>query len=141
MLEPANYSVFETLRDGRRVEIRALRPDDRADLIAAVDRSSGQSLYRRFFAVRRSFTESEIDFFLNVDFVNHVALAAIVEEGGRPVIAGSGRYVLVQPGKAEVAFAVVDQYQAHGIGAGLLHPLSGLALSAGLGELVAEVLP
>src|SRR5260221_13354530 len=91
MLEPANYSVFETLRDGRRVEIRALRPDDRADLIAAVDRSSGQSLYRRFFAVRRSFTESEIDFFLNVDFVNHVALAAIVEEGGRPVRAAQDR--------------------------------------------------
>jgi len=141
MLEPANYSVFETLRDGRRVEIRALRPDDRADLIAAVDRSSGQSLYRRFFAVRRSFTESEIDFFLNVDFVNHVALAAIVEEGGRPVIAGSGRYVLVQPGKAEVAFAVVDQYQAQGIGAALMHHLAAIALSAGLGELVAEVLP
>ncbi len=131
MLEPANYSVFETLRDGRRVEIRALRPDDRADLIAAVDRSSGQSLYRRFFAVRRSFTESEIDFFLNVDFVNHVALAAIVEEGGRPVIAGSGRYVLVQPGKAEVAFAVVDQYQAQGIGAALMHHLAAIALSAG----------
>src|SRR6516165_9358781 len=69
MLEAANYSAFETLRDGRRIEIRALRPDDRADLIAAVGRSSGQSLYRRFFAVKRSFTKSEIDYFLNVDFV------------------------------------------------------------------------
>lgn len=47
MLEAAAYSAFETLRDGRRVEIRALRPDDRAGLIAAVGRSSGQSLYRR----------------------------------------------------------------------------------------------
>jgi hypothetical protein len=83
MLEPAHYSAFETLRDGRRVEIRALRPDDRADLIAAVDRSSGQSLYRRFFAVKRSFTESEIDYFLNVDFVNHVALVAIVDVAGQ----------------------------------------------------------
>jgi len=36
MLEAANYSACETLRNGRRVEIRALRPDDRADLIAAV---------------------------------------------------------------------------------------------------------
>src|SRR5260370_34114729 len=118
MFDPANYSSFETLPDRRRVSSRALRPDDRADLIAAVNRSSVESLYRRFFAVRRSFAESEIDFFLNVDFVNHVALAAVVEEGGRPVIAGSGRYVLVQPGKREAAFAVVDQYRAHGIGAG-----------------------
>ncbi len=83
MLEAANYSAFETLRDGRRVEIRALRPDDRADLIAAVGRSSLQSLYRRFFAVKRSFTESEIDYFLSVDFVDHVALVAVVDETRR----------------------------------------------------------
>jgi GNAT superfamily N-acetyltransferase len=141
MLEAAKYSAFETLRDERRVEIRALRPGDRADLIAAVARSSGQSLYRRFFAVRRSFTESEIDFFLNVDFVVQVALVAVVDEGGRPVIAGGARYVVVQPGKAEVAFTVVDQYQGQGLGAVLMHHLAGIASSAGLKELIAEVLP
>jgi GNAT superfamily N-acetyltransferase len=127
MLEAANYSAVEMLRDGRRVEIRALRPDDRADLIAAVARSSGQSLYRRFFAVKRSFTASEIDFFLNVDFVDHVALVAVVDESSRFVIAGGARYVVVQPGKAEVAFAVVDQYQGQGLGAALMHHLATIA--------------
>ena len=141
MLEAANYSAFETLRDGRRVEIRALRPDDRAELITAVGRSSGQSLYRRFFAVKRSFTKSEIDYFLNVDFVNHVALVAIVDEHGAPVIAGGARYVVVGPGKAEVAFAVVDQYQGLGLGAALMHHLAAIAREAGLKELIAEVLP
>ena len=106
MLEAANYSAYETLRDGRRVEVRALRPDDRADLIAAVARSSAQSLYRRFFAVKRDFAEPEIEFFLNVDFVDHVALVAVVDESDRSVIAGGARYVVVQLGKAEVAFAV-----------------------------------
>ena len=141
MLQAANYSAFETLRDGRRVEIRALRPDDRADLIAAVARSSAQSLYRRFFAVKRSFTETEIDYFLSVDFVNHVALVAVVDEHGPPVIAGGARYVVVQPGKAEVAFAVVDQYQGQGIGAALMHHLAAIAREAGLKELIAQVLP
>ena len=51
-------SAFETLRDGWRVEIRALRPDDRQALAATVGRTSAQSLYRRFFAVRRSFSET-----------------------------------------------------------------------------------
>src|SRR5262245_24950838 len=101
MLEAANYSACETLRDGRRVEIRALRPDDRTDLIAAVGRSSTQSLYRRFFAVKRSFTKSEIDYFLSVDFVDHVALVAVVDESGRRVIAGGGRYILVEAGEGE----------------------------------------
>jgi len=141
MLEAANYSACETLRDGRRVEIRALRPEDRADLIAAVARSSAQSLYRRFFAVKRSFTESEVDYFLSVDFVNHVALVAVVDEQGAPVIAGGGRYIVVEPGKAEVAFAVVDQYQGQGLGAALMHHLAAIAQEAGLKELIAEVLP
>jgi RimJ/RimL family protein N-acetyltransferase len=140
-MEAAKYSVTEALRDGRWVEIRALRPDDRADLLAAAARASEQSLYRRFFAVRRSFTEREIAFFLNPDFVNHVALVAVVEESGRPVIVGGGRYVVTQPGKAEVAFAVVDQYQGQGIGAALMRHLAAIARAAGLEELIAEVLP
>jgi RimJ/RimL family protein N-acetyltransferase len=141
MLEAAKYSAFAALRDGRRVEIRALRPDDRAELVAAVARVSSESLYRRFFAVRRSFTESEIDFFVNVDFVDHVALVAVVDESGRPVIAGGARYIVVQSGTAEVAFAVVDKYQGQGLGAALMHHLAALAGTAGIKELVAEVLP
>jgi ribosomal protein S18 acetylase RimI-like enzyme len=141
MSEASDYSAVEPLRNGRRVEIRALRPDDRAALMAAVGRSSDQSLYRRFFGARRGFSEREIAFFVDVDFVNHVALVAVAEEGGRPVIVGGGRYVVVQPGKAEVAFAVVDEYQGQGIGAALLRHLAAMARAAGLAEFIAEVLP
>jgi hypothetical protein len=77
------YSAIETLRDGGRIEIRALAPDDEADFVAAVARTSPESIRRRFFVVKRSFTEKETAFFLNVDFVNHVALVAVVEGGGR----------------------------------------------------------
>lgn len=140
-MEAANYSALETLRDGRRLEIRALRPDDRAGLAAAVARSSDQSLYRRFFSLKRSFSESEVEYFLNVDFINHVALVAVVDEDGRPAIAGGARYIVEQPGMAEIAFAVVDEYQGQGIGAALMRHLAAIAVSAGLKELIAEVLP
>jgi RimJ/RimL family protein N-acetyltransferase len=139
--EAAEYSVVETLRNGRQVEIRALRPDDRAGLVAAVGRASAQSLFRRFFAAKRGFTEQEIAFFVNVDFINHVALVAMVEEDGRPVIVGGGRYIVGQPGTAEVAFAVVDEHQGQGIGAALMRHLAAIARRSGLHELIAEVLP
>jgi RimJ/RimL family protein N-acetyltransferase len=139
--QAATYSAIEPIRDGRRVEIRALRPDDRDALLAAVGRASTQSLYRRFFGVKRHFTEQEIEFFTKVDFVNHVALVAVAEEGGGPAVIGGARYIVVEPGTAEVAFAVIDQYQGQGVGAALMRHLAMLAREAGLKELIAEVLP
>lgn len=141
MPDAARYSAVETARDGRTLEIRALRPDDRDDLLAAVGRTGAQSLRRRFFGAKRHFSEKEVAFFLNVDFANHVALVAIVEEEGRAVIAAGGRYVVQRPGTAEVAFVVTDSYQGQGIGAALLHHLAILGRSAGLKEFTAEVLP
>jgi RimJ/RimL family protein N-acetyltransferase len=139
--QAAEYSAIESIRDGRRVEIRALRPEDRDALRIAVGRASTQSLYRRFFAVKRHFTEQEIEFFTNIDFVNHVALVAVAEEGGRSMVIGGARYIAVQPGTAEVAFAVIDQYQGQGVGAALMRHLTTIARDAGLKELIAEVLP
>ena len=43
MMNAAKYSAVDVLRDGRRIGIRALRTDDRADLLGAVERTSAQS--------------------------------------------------------------------------------------------------
>jgi GNAT superfamily N-acetyltransferase len=140
LVEPSNYSAVETMRNGERMEIRALRPQDRDDLVAAVGRTSTESLYRRFFAVRRHFSETEESFYLNIDFVSHVALVALANEGGLPIIIGGGRYVVGEPGEAEVAFTVVDKYQGQGVGAALLRHLTVIARQAELRELFAHVL-
>jgi len=140
-MTPAIYSARETLRDGRPIEIRALKPDDEADMLVAIDRTAAESRRRRFFVSKRGFSEQEKAFFLNVDFVNHVALVATIDEGGRRTIIGGGRYVVTGPGKAEVAFVVIDAYQGQGIGAMLTRHLASLARAAGLNELAADVLP
>ena len=137
----ADYSAVEALRDGRRVEIRALKPEDRVGLLEAVGHMSEAALYRRFFAPKRAFSEKEIEFYLNVDFVSHVALAAVLEEGGRLVIVGGARYIVSEPGRAEVAFAVDDPHQGLGIATRLMRHLAAIARDAGLEALFAEVLP
>jgi GNAT superfamily N-acetyltransferase len=141
MKEAAKYSTMERLRDGRQIEIRALQSTDEKDMLAAVDHTSAQSLYRRFFGAKRHFSESEKAFFLDIDFVNHVALVAVAEDAARRFIVGGGRYVVVRPETAEVAFAVIDDYQGQGIGAALMRHLAQLARDAGIKELVADVLP
>ena len=140
MPKAADFSSVEMLRDGRRVEIRALKPEDWKGLVEAVNRTSAESVRRRFFSIKRHFSEREIDFFSNIDFVSHVALVVVAEESGEPHIVGGGRYVVVEPGRAEIAFALVDEYQGQGIGAALMRHLAAIARDAGLKELVAEVL-
>lgn len=141
MVQAHDYSAIEVLRDGRTVVVRALRPEDRTGLLAAVGRSSDQSLYRRFFGFKRGFTDQEVDFYVNVNFVSHVALVALLEEDGQPVIVGGGRYIVGPPGQAEIAFAVDDAHQGQGIGTALMRHLVTLARNADLSELVADVLP
>jgi RimJ/RimL family protein N-acetyltransferase len=136
-----DYSAVERLRDGRTIAIRALRPDDQDDMLAAVDRTSAQSLRRRFFVPKRGFSDKEISFFMKIDFANHVALVAQIDEDDHPVIAGGGRYIVTQPGQAELAFIVVDAYQGKGIATMLVRHLIAIARDAGLKELTAEVLP
>ena len=139
-LDASRYSVMETLRDGSQIEIRALKPIDRDALRGAVDRMSDESIQRRFFAPKRHFSEREIDYFLNVDFVNHVALVVVLNADGRALVVGGGRYIVTEPGIAEVAFGLDDAHQGRGIGALLLKHLTALARAAGLEKFTAEVL-
>jgi ribosomal protein S18 acetylase RimI-like enzyme len=141
MSEGANYAARELLGDGSPIEIRALRREDEADMLAAVGKTGAQSLQRRFFVMKRHFSDKERAFFMDIDFNNHVALVALAEDAGRKVIVGGGRYIVFEPGQAEMAFVVVDAWQGRGIGSILMRHLIEIARDAGLRELTAEVLP
>jgi RimJ/RimL family protein N-acetyltransferase len=136
-----SYSAVELLRDGRRVELRALRPDDETQMLAALSRASQQSLYRRFFGVKKAFSKREKAFFLNVDFTDHVALVVTIEQSDGTAIVGGARYVVAAPGIAEVAFTVIDDFQGKGLGSALLRHLVLFAKGASLKQLIADVLP
>jgi len=140
MSDPAHFSAHEVLRDDSEIEIRALRREDEADILAAVAETSAQSLQRRFFAMKRHFSDRERAFFLDIDFESHVMLVARAEQAGRNVIIGGGRYIVFEPGRAEIAFVVVDAWQGRGIGTMLLRHLVGIARDASLKELTAAVL-
>jgi RimJ/RimL family protein N-acetyltransferase len=134
-------SARERLRDGSPVEVRALRPEDEADMLAALDQASPQSLQRRFFAMKRHFSDKERAFFMDVDFKNHIALVARAEEAGRKAVVGGCRYIVSEPGRAEMAFMEVNAWQGRGVGSMLMRHLVDIARETGLKELTAEVLP
>lgn len=141
MLDATTYATTETLRDGGTITIRALRPTDRAELVAAAGRMSPKTLYRRFFRPKRHFSEAEVSYFVNIDFARHVALVALARERGRESIIASARYILTTEKEAEVAFLVADSHQGRGIGSLLLRHLTRVARDKGVETFIAEVLP
>ena len=56
MFDAAKYSAVANLCNGRRGLIRALKPEDRENFIAAAGHLPAQLLLRRFFGERRHFT-------------------------------------------------------------------------------------
>ena len=135
-----NYTVIERLRGQRTVTIRAIRPDDKGLIIDGLNNVSAESLYRRFLAIRKELTVEGLKKVTEVDFVNVVALVAVVEKDGNDQIAGGGRYVRTTGQRAEVAFLIGDTFQGLGIASLIFKHLVAIARDSGITEFEAEVL-
>ena len=136
-----NYNVIESLRDKRTVTIRAIRPDDKGHIIDGVNTVSAESLYRRFLTAKKEITPQELKLATEVDFMNVVALVAVLEKDGNEQIAGGGRYFRMTGQRAEVAFLVGDSFQGLGIASLIFKHLVAIARHSGITQFEAEVLP
>jgi GNAT superfamily N-acetyltransferase len=143
--EVTHYTATERLRDERPVTIRAIRPQDRGLVTEALRNVGEESRRLRFFSGKSRFTETELRHATEVDFVNVVALVAVLEEDGHDRIVGGGRHIrtpAVGAGQAaEVAFLVDDPHRGLGIGSRLFAHLVAIARAAGITQFQAEVLP
>ena len=136
-----NYNVTESLRDQRPVTIRAIRPDDKGLIIDGLNKVSAESIYRRFLTTKRELTVDGLKKVTEVDFVNVVALVAVLEKDGNEEIAGGGRYIRTTEQSAEVAFLIGDIFQGFGIASILFKHLVAIARDSGITQFEAEVLP
>lgn len=98
------------LRDGTPIRIRPVGPDDKAAIAAGLRELSPESQYLRFLQLRSEFSERELAYLTELDYVDHFAWAALaIAEPGAPGI-GVARYIRDpdQPGVAEAAVVVID---------------------------------
>lgn len=145
MIDVRNYSARETLKNGLQVTVRAIRPDDRDAVVAALRELDESSIYLRFFSQKQEFSPQELTEAVDVDFVRTVALVICIENGSGEKIIGGGRYIAFgdaePPDRAEVAFMVEEDCQGLGIASLTLRHLAGIAKQKGIAEFHAEVLP
>ena len=134
---PEHWEADVILRDGRICHIRPIRPEDRDALASFHESLSPETVYFRFFAPYPRLTEKDLLRFTNVDYVDRVALVAVI--AGE--IIGVGRYDRIDLVEAEIAFVISDEHQGRGLGSILLEHLAVAARERGITRFVAEVLP
>lgn len=127
------------LRDGSRARLRPIAAGDKEILAAAVERMSDESRYRRFFSVVNMLSPEQLAYLTEVDHVDHEAIVAIEPSTGSAL--GVARFVRrrSEPETAEVAFAVIDEWQGRGLGRALLTELTARARQEGVTSFYALV--
>ena len=133
------------LRDGTRVAIRLITPEDEARMVAFHATLSDESVHARYFGMRSLAFRTEHERLARLcgtDLAREVALVVDRENaGGEHEILGVGRLIRT-PGRNEAEFAVLvgDRWQGEGLGAGLLSALVRIARDARV-RIFGHVLP
>jgi acyl-CoA hydrolase/GNAT superfamily N-acetyltransferase len=138
---PPEYRTSMLLGDGTQINFRHIHPTDlprMKDLLYAL---SQQTVFYRFMAPLKKFSQKQIQDFVYVDHRSEVAIVATLPAPHGEDILAVGRYFLnPKTNRAEVAFVVRDDWQNHGIGTFLLNALTIIAKRQGIGGFTAEVL-
>jgi acetyltransferase len=126
------------LRDGTRVALRDIRPEDEAALTALYERLSPQTAYQRFFTVMRRLPPNWGHILANVDYDRRMAIVALGPTGE---LIGVARYVYDDRAReAEMAIVIEDPWQGRGLGTLLLRELVAYAEGKGIRRFRAYVL-
>ena len=114
------------LRDGSTVTVRPVRSTDASLLADGFARLSERSRRFRFLGKKDSLTVAELRYLTCIDHRDHEALG-VLSPDGRGI--GVARYVRdsEDPGRAEIAVTVVDEWHGRGLGTRLLELLSDRA--------------
>jgi len=122
------------------LEIRPISPDDKQALLDGFERLSDESRYRRFLSPHDKLSDAELRYFTNVDHHDHEALVAIDPASREGV--GVARYIRSpsDPHSAELAVAVLDDWQRQGVGTRLATALADRAREEGITTLTGLVL-
>lgn len=127
-----------------KLRMRSISTADAERLASGFERLSSRSRRQRFFHVVNALSRDDLAALVNVDGRRHVAVGIFErdskgEDGDAIAVA---RYYLLddEPQVADVAVAVVDEYQRQGLGTRLLQTLLTTAIANGVTRLKFEVL-
>ena len=143
---PTQYVSPWTMRDGRQVLIRPVRPEDEPLMRSFHELLSEQTVYLRYFHMEGLSARVAHERLIRKCFIDYDREMALVAEAvnpetHRPQLLAVGRLARQRdPQEGEVAVLVADRFQNLGLGTELLGRLIGLARSEGYARMVAHIL-
>jgi CBS domain-containing protein len=122
------------LRDGTRIGVRPILPEDKDRLRGGFARLSPRSRYRRFLTAVDHLSDEQVRYLTEVDYADHMAWVALDPSAPTQPGVGVARYVRLpeEPTVAEAAVTVLDAYQGKGVRTILQVALAGSALEHGI---------
>ncbi|HSS60825.1 MAG TPA: GNAT family N-acetyltransferase, partial [Candidatus Limnocylindrales bacterium] len=131
------------LRDGTKVHLRPIVPEDEPLLHEAVSAMSERTVYFRFFSPIKRMSDALAHRLAVVDYNDRFAIVATTHRpSGKERIVGVARYDRAHgTDVAEVAVAVIDEFQRRGLGSVLLGELARVGRVHGIKSFQLIVLP
>lgn len=110
-----------------------------AQMLAAYEDLSAQSIYMRFMRAKRTPSPELVSHFLDYNPEQQIALL-LTDVAGRPLAQAQSIRRRLHPDRAEFSCIVADHFQHRGAGRRILLALALLARAGGIAEWTAEVL-
>jgi acetyltransferase len=134
-----------TMKDGKTVTIRPIRPEDEPAMIKFHEKLSERSVYLRYFQPLKLTQRTAHDRLTRACFIDYdreMALVAEHEIDGEKQILAVGRMSQMHGlNEAELAAVAVDQAQHKGLGTELYRRLIDFARAEKLSKVVSNMLP
>jgi acetyltransferase len=143
---PSQYVSPWTMRNGMKILLRPIRPEDEPAMVKFHEALSERTVYLRYFHMEKLSSRIAHERLLRKCFIDYDREIALVAERVNP---GSGEREIIAVGRltrapsnrdAEVAVLVADQFQHCGLGNELLARLIQIAREEKLERVVATIL-
>ena len=113
---PKEFEIRRKLRDGTKVILRSIKPEDEMLWLEMFKNFSENSVWKRFFNVIKDTPHEVRVRYCDINYDNEIAIIAELQEKEKKML-GVARFTLDSDKKSgELAFIVVDQWQGLGLG-------------------------